>query len=108
MAVSAGYIEYVKEQLERLGPVTAKRMFGGIGLYADGLFFGIIDDDQLYLKVDDVNRARFEDRGCHALIPIPGKTSMNYFTVPEDVIEDPSELAEWARGAVAAAVRKKA
>ena len=106
MAVSAGYKEYVLEQLERLGPVTAKRMFGGLGLYCDGLFFGLVDDDVLYLKVDDQNRTRFEERGCTAFMPMPGKASMNYFTVPEDVIEDPAELAEWARGSLAAAGRK--
>jgi DNA transformation protein and related proteins len=107
MAVSAGYREYVLEQLEGLGPVTAKRMFGGVGLYADGLFFGILDDDLLYLKVDEVNRPAFEERGCAPFTPIPGKNSMNYMAVPEDVIEDPSELVDWARGAVAAAMRKK-
>lgn len=107
MAVSAGYREYVLEQLERLGPVTARRMFGGLGLYCEGLFFGVVADDVLYLKVDDANRGRFEDRECTAFQPIPGKASMNYFTVPEDVIEDPAELADWARGSLAAAARKR-
>ncbi len=106
MAVSRGFADYVAEQLERLGPVTIKRMFGGMGLYADGLFFGVIDDDVLYLKVDDLNRARFEERGLPAFQPVPGKASMNYMAVPEDVLEDPAALADWARGALAAAARK--
>jgi DNA transformation protein len=107
MAVSKGYRDYIIEQLHGLGPVTVRRMFGALGLYADGLFFGLIDDDQLYLKVDETNRGRFEDRGSKAFAPMPGKASMNYFAVPEDVLEDPSDLAEWARLSVAVAARKK-
>jgi DNA transformation protein len=111
MAVSAGQIDYVKGQLERLGPVTVKKMFGGAGLYADGLFFGLIDSsDAVYLKVDDTNRADYEAAGSAVFHPRTsgGKTmAMPYMTVPEDVLEDPDALAAWARKAIAVAAKGK-
>ena len=64
MAVSPGYQTFVLDQLRRVLPgVRAKRMFGGVGLYADDLFFALIDDDVLFLKADDETRGDFERRG---------------------------------------------
>src|SRR6185503_7562850 len=60
MPVSKEYVEYVLDQLSCLGPIAHKRMFGGVGLYFDGLFFGLIDDDIVYFKVDDITRRRYE------------------------------------------------
>jgi hypothetical protein len=69
MAVSSGYQTFVLDQLRPTLPgVRAKRMFGGVGLYADELFFALIDDDVLYLKVDDETRPDFERRGS-ATVP---------------------------------------
>lgn len=111
MAVSKGQIDYVRAQLERLGPVTIKKMFGGAGVYADGLFFGLIDsNDVFYLKVDDTNRADYEARGSTLFNPHmkSGRSmTMPYMTVPEDVLEDPEELAQWARKSVAVAAKGK-
>jgi hypothetical protein len=53
MAVSSDYLDFVLEQLAPVGPLTSRKMFGGVGLYAQGLFFALIDDDTLYLKGDD-------------------------------------------------------
>jgi len=69
MAVSDSYRVYVLEQLQVVGTVTAKAMFGGVGLYRDGMFFGLIDDDTVYLKVDDSNRADFERAGSRPFQP---------------------------------------
>ena len=108
MATSPGYIAYVLEQLEALGPVTSKRMFGGFGLYHHGLFFALVSSqDELYLKVDDQNRPMFEARGCKLFQPMPDRPPLSYMTVPEEVIEDPRDLADWARSAVEAQARKK-
>jgi len=86
-------------------------MFGGAGLYSEGLFFGLIDsDDRFYPKVDDSNRADFEARGSTPFAsptPRPMSKAMPYMTVPEDVLEDPDELAIWARKAIAVAARAK-
>lgn len=107
MATSSGYIAYVLEQLEALGPVTTKRMFGGYGLYHHGLFFALVSSqDEFYLKVDEHNRPMFEARGCKLFKPMEDRAGLNYMTVPEDVLEDPRELAQWARTAVEAQSRK--
>jgi DNA transformation protein len=112
MAISQGYIDYVLEQLERFGHVSARRMFGGAGIYHQGLFFALItSDDRFYLKVDDTNRPEFVARGSEAFKPPssrPMRGSMPYMTVPEEVLEDPDELAVWARKSVAVAARSKA
>jgi len=56
MAVSESYKEYVVDQLVELGYVTVKKMFGGAGIYYDGLIFGLLADDVLYFKVDNSNK----------------------------------------------------
>jgi DNA transformation protein len=86
-------------------------MFGGVGLYLDGLFFALVDDDTLYFKADDSNRARFERAGSKPFCPYPDRPdqSMGYWQVPAEVLEDTGELAAWAREAmmVALAARTK-
>ena len=88
MAVSAGYRTFVLDQLRRaLAGVRAKRMFGGVGLYADELFFALIDDDALYLKVDDETRPEFERRGLRPFQPFgEGTAAMQYYQLPEDLL----------------------
>ena len=108
MSVSDSYKAYVLEQLEIAGSVTARPMFGGIGLYRTGIFFGLMDDDVLYFKVDDSTRGDFEQAGCRPFRPYgEGSYSMQYYEVPADVLEDRATLTEWARKAVAVA-RKSA
>jgi len=105
MSVSEGYRTYVIEQLATLPAVSTRRMFGGLGLYSGDWFFALIDDDVLYFKVDDANREDYVSRGMKAFMPIPGKASMGYFQVPEDVIEEAEELTRWARRSVEVAQR---
>jgi DNA transformation protein len=105
MPVSSDYLSYVLEQLAGLPRVTSRRMFGGIGLYSDGLFFGLIDNDTLFFKVNDSNRGDYVARNMAAFRPFPDKPdlSMSYFTVPADALEDRDELAVWARKSIAVA-----
>jgi DNA transformation protein len=110
MAVSDSYLAYVLEQLEAFGPVRARRMFGGIGLYCEESFFGLIDDDVLYLKVDDSNRSDYAARGSRPFRPLghdPDAVSMSYFEIPSDVLEDSAELAAWARKSLRIAAAKR-
>jgi DNA transformation protein and related proteins len=108
MPVSDGYLDFVLDQLRPVVPgVRARRMFGGIGLYADDLFFAIVDDDTLYLKVDDTTRAAFESREMPPFRPYEGMTSMNYSQLPEEVLEDGDALREWTERSIAAARRAK-
>ena len=71
MAVSDDFRMFVLEQLQPSGRVTSRPMFGGVGLYLDGLFFALIDDDTLYFKTDDSNRARYESAGSRPFCPFP-------------------------------------
>jgi DNA transformation protein and related proteins len=103
---SSSFATFVLDQLSELGPVTSRRMFGGVGLYCDDLFFGLIAADQLYLKVDDRTRGFFEDAGGTPFRPFPDRpATMNYYSVPVDVLESAPVLVEWAGRAVAVAAR---
>jgi DNA transformation protein and related proteins len=112
VSVSRDYLAYVVDQLAPFAQVVTRRMFGGVGLYSQELFFGLIDDDTLYLKVDDTNRADYTERGCEPFRPFADVASMSYFRVPAEVLEDAEELAQWARKslrvAAAAAAAKPA
>lgn len=107
MTVSADYLQYVLDQLQALGGVSSRRMFGGAGLYCDELFFGLISDDTLYLRVDDSNRGDFTTRGAGPFRPYADRPelSMSYFEAPADVLDDARQLAEWARRSIAVAQR---
>src|SRR5437764_11767062 len=106
MAVSSEYLDYVHDQLSGLGGVSSRRMFGGAGLYCDEFFFALIDNDTLYLRVDDANRADFTTRGMGQFRPYADRPelSMSYYETPADVLEDPAQLVSWARRSVAVAM----
>ena len=107
MPVSDEYLTYVVDQLDCLGPVQSRRMFGGAGLYYEGLFFGIVADDVLYFKVDETNRSDYETEGMEAFQPFPDKsTVMGYYQVPIEVLENKNTLGDWAGKAVGVAERK--
>jgi DNA transformation protein len=106
LSVSQEYQDYVTDQLSIVGRILSKKMFGGVGLYADGIFFALINDDILYLKVDDSNRPDFEAAGMDAFRPYPDKTrTMQYYEVPVDVLEDQAELSAWSRKSIAIALQ---
>src|SRR6266404_2706522 len=87
MAVSDSYRGFVLEQLGRAMPVTAKSMFGGVGIYAQGLFFALIAEDRLYFKVDDATRPDFERFGMEPFRPFGEDNAMGYYEVPAVVVE---------------------
>lgn len=105
MPVNKDYLSYVLEQLAGVPRVTSRRMFGGIGLYSDGLFFGLIDNDTVFFKVDDSNRGDYVARNMPAFRPFRDKPdlSMSYFAVPADALEDRDELTVWARKSITVA-----
>ncbi|MGD2218556.1 MAG: TfoX/Sxy family protein, partial [Gemmatimonadales bacterium] len=90
------FVEYVVDQLRQLGTVEAKAMFGGHGLYREGVFFAIIADGRLYLKTDAASRRDYEGRGMGAFRPNPKQTLKTYYEVPVEVLEDEEELSSWA------------
>ena len=112
MAISADYRAFLQDQFEPFGPVAIRRMFGGAGIFRDGLMFGLVADETLYLKAGDENRGDFERAGMEPFT-YEGKSrqvSLGYYEVPAEVLEDAHELRLWAEKAFAvalAAARKK-
>jgi len=100
--------EAIIELFAEFGPVTVRRMFGGAGIYADGTMFALVADGVIYLKADDVNTPAFERE---RLEPFSYETKdgkrgvMSYRRMPERLYDDPEDLVEWARAALAAARR---
>lgn len=110
MSASKGFIELLKDSMRDLGPVNVRRMFGGAGVYADGVMFGLIAEDTLYLKGDVETKRDFEAEGlCPFVYEGRGrKISMSYWRAPERLLDDPDELVVWARTALEAARRAAA
>jgi DNA transformation protein and related proteins len=102
------FCDYVVDLLSPLGPASYRFMFGGYGVYVDGLMMGIVADDRLLLRADDENRPDYEALGIGPFQPYEDKSqSMPFFAVPDEVMDDPEELLEWARKSIAATLRKK-
>lgn len=93
--------EFVEDQLSRLGRVEIRRMFGGAGIYKDGVFFGALHKERLYFKTDEESRAAYISRGMGPFRPTPKQIIKTYYEVPVEIIEDADALVEWARRAVA-------
>ena len=101
------FIPFVQELLEDWAPVSARRMFGGHGLYHEGLMFAIVMDQRLYLKVDEVNRPEFEALGLAPFTyAMKGRdVALSYWAAPDAIFDDPQEAVLWARSAWDAALR---
>jgi DNA transformation protein len=97
--------EAVRELFARFGPVSVRRMFGGAGIYADGIMFGLIVDGVIFLKANETNAAMFRAEGQGPFV-YAGKgkpVTMSYWRIPERLYDDPDELADWARAALSVA-----
>ena len=109
MAPSADFLAFLKDQLRGLGHITTRRMFSGAGLYCDGLIFALILRDTLYFKVDDGNRQAYEAEGLEPFTYEARGRKVRigaYWQVPERLFDDPDEMLDWARGALAAATAR--
>jgi DNA transformation protein len=106
LKVSAGFRQFALDQLAEVGDVEPRAMFGGVGLYHRGIFFGILAGDTLYLKVDETTRGDYERAGMGPFMPYPERGgTMQYYAVPLEVLESAVELEKWARRAIAVAER---
>lgn len=110
MAVRAQYLAYVLEQLDGLGNMRTRRMFSGVGLYSDELFFGLIHDDTLFFKTDESNQADYDARHMPRFMPPSNRplSPFGYHQVPADIIEEGEALVAWARRSVAVALASQA
>ena len=109
MSVSPSFQTLVLDQLSRVAPgLRTRRMFGAVGIYADDLFFALIDDDTLYFKTDDATRGAFETRGMAPFHPFgDDRASMRYYQLPADLLDDTEALRPWVEDAVGVARRAK-
>jgi DNA transformation protein len=110
MAVSQGTIALLEEQLAGLGTVRVRRMFGGGGVYAGGVMFGLVAGDVLYFKGDEATSAPYDAEGMGPFIyeGRSGAVKMPYWRVPERLLDEPDELIQWARAALDVAQRTAA
>jgi DNA transformation protein and related proteins len=112
MAESAADLAFARDLLSGMGAVETRRMFGGAGLYAGTVMFGLVDDGRIYLKVDAALKAELIDAGASPWIygeekPDAAETA-TYWSLPDSAVDDPDEACAWGRRALAAASALKA
>lgn len=110
MPLSPGFSDYVLELLDGFSRVQAKRMFGGAGLFRDGVMFGVLLNDVVYFRVDDALKADLAAQGSEPWIYTRAGESreMGYWRMPETAADDRDEAVAIAKRAHAAAVARKA
>ena len=108
MVASDSFAEFLREQLAPIGPVSLRRMFGKTGVFCGGAMLGMVTDNTLYFRVDDHNREIFKE--AESSPPLNYKKGgalidLAFWRVPERLFDEPDELVDWARAALAAARR---
>ena len=104
------YVAHIVDLLQLIGPVESKSMFGGFGMFLEGLIFGLVAGNELYLKVDTQNLQDYEDLGLQAFSfeKNDRQFKMSYYQAPEEAMEDAELLSDWASNAYCAAMRAAA
>lgn len=104
------YVAHIVDLLQFIGPVESKSMFGGFGMFLEGLMFGLVAGNELYLKVDTQNLQDYEDLGLQAFSfeKNDRQFKMSYYQAPEEAMEDAELLSDWASNAYCAAMRAAA
>ncbi len=101
MKKRSAFVEFLHEAFEEFGPVEARKMFGGYGIYHDGLMFGLVENDILYLKADESTKKYFESENLPQF-QYKRKSKMvkmSYYRAPDEIYDDKTEAAVWARRA---------
>lgn len=102
------FIDYVVELMATWAPVSARKMFGGYGLYREGLMLALVAGDELFFKTDADNVAQFERAGSHPFVYQGGRNrivQMSYWSAPAASLDSPAEMSEWCQSAYGAALR---
>ena len=108
MVASDSFAEFLREQLAPLGGVAMRRMFGKTGVFCDGVMLGMVTENTLYFRVDDQNRTTFKEAESFPPLNYQKRGSaidLSFWRVPERLFDEPDELLDWARAALAAAHR---
>jgi len=96
--MSRNYLEYVLDLLSHCDSITSRAMFGGYGIYKNGVIFAIIAHDELYFKVDQSNIDLYKKQGSEAFtFETKGRVStmISYWKVPLIIMEDETQLKDW-------------
>lgn len=103
------FVENLEDVFSQFGSIAVRRMFGGYGVYHDGLMFGLVADDVLYLKVDEESVGRFTELGLNPFEyeKNGARIKMSYYMAPESIFEDPEQAKEWGAMAFDAALRAR-
>jgi DNA transformation protein len=110
VAVSQETLEYARDLFGGLGPISAKRMFGGAGLYAEGVMFAIIADEQFLMKADPTLAAEYDAAGSDAFVYDTRNGPRRIgglMRLPDSALDDPDEALDWARKSLAVALAAK-
>lgn len=106
MPAKSAFLEFLHEQFAPLGEITSRAMFGGHTLYCNGVVFGLVANNHLFLKADTVNRPEFDARGLLAFRPFSDRDDvMQYYEAPAEIYEDVDAMRHWCGGAVEAGLR---
>lgn len=107
MPISDGFLAHILELVSEAGPITARRMFGGAGLFAGELMVGLVIDDTLYLKADETTRPLFEAESSRPFTyTAKGRQIVvSHWQAPDRLYDDPSAMTDWVRAAIEAARR---
>ncbi|MBD0776413.1 TfoX/Sxy family protein [Maribacter sp. ANRC-HE7] len=107
MADSTDYVDFILDQLSNWKTIITKRMFGCVGLYADGLMFGIIAKETIYFKVDDSNKNKYLEAGSETLKLFKSNSVVaSFYEVPVEIIEDANQFVVWAEASLEIQKRK--
>ena len=103
------FTDFLEEVFRQFGTIQARKMFSGYGLYHDGVMFGLVADETLYLKADDTIAHYFESKGLDQFEYSRGDkiVKMSYYLAPVDIFDDSEEAAMWARRSFEIAFRTK-
>ncbi len=106
MSAAREYATHIVDLLDSFGPCDARRMFGGFGIFHQGLMIGLIADGSLYLKADTESREQFESAGSEAFgyYKKDKRYQLSYYLAPEEFFENPEACLRWARLAFDAAL----
>ncbi|MBI3480386.1 MAG: TfoX/Sxy family protein [Nitrosomonadales bacterium] len=101
------FVDYAVELMAGWAPVSARRMFGGYGLYREGLMFALIVDDELFFKTDKDSVAQFERMDSHPFVYVSKSRNvqLSYWSAPGGSLESPAEMSGWCQSAYGAALR---
>jgi DNA transformation protein len=104
------FTDYVVELMSGWATVSVRRMFGGYGLYREGLMFALVAEDELFFKTDMGNVTQFEQAGIRPFVyQNQARTvQMSYWSAPEASLESPDEMGNWCQSAYGAALRAQA